>query len=161
MLLFIMSQKDLADLLNVFQYISCYCLSLKFPTLPYSEIKFQYISCYCLSWLPRAIRSGVPNFNTSHVTVYPGKPVSKDGKNTFQYISCYCLSHHQLNSALIILNFNTSHVTVYPILDSDTKCSYQFQYISCYCLSSVRPSDFCYRPSFQYISCYCLSLSVP
>ena len=99
---------------NLFQYISCYCLSLLSALTPASiHISihlmllfihfcfvlpifipvFQYISCYCLS---QSEEDEMP-------AVY-----------SFQYISCYCLSILILNILPSILYFNTSHVTVYP-----------------------------------------------
>ena len=53
------------------------------------------------------------NFNTSHVTVYPLRPVSGFLPHLFQYISCYCLSRAVKSFYRTIQYFNTSHVTVY------------------------------------------------
>ena len=121
----------------------------------------------------------IVNFNTSHVTVYPGRTENvrhlneisihlmllfivkvaghKDDPLKFQYISCYCLS---------IPSADIASVTI------------SFQYISCYCLSkseivgevnltyfntshvTVYPFHTCIKfflCEFQYISCYCLS----
>ena len=86
--------------------------------------------------------SKINNFNTSHVTVYPFIPTSKNSLpgdfNTshvtvyrfaeegipliviFQYISCYCLSWQTFMIFLSILYFNTSHVTVYLNSSSNT-----------------------------------------
>ena len=36
-------------MLCIFQYISCYCLSVALSQAMIDAIKFQYISCYCLS----------------------------------------------------------------------------------------------------------------
>ena len=58
-----------ADLL--FQYISCYCLSVFYGVLLLNPFQFQYISCYCLSKGEVFITSTFTDFNTSHVTVYP------------------------------------------------------------------------------------------
>ena len=100
-------------LFNLFQYISCYGLSLPETTLSSLLQSFQYISCYGLSMgvtitkrnyisihlmlrfitqklqiaaadnkisihpmlrfitVPRMMQHESPNFNTSHVTVYP------------------------------------------------------------------------------------------
>ena len=96
---------------------------------------FQYISCYCLSnILCCAYRMG-ENFNTSHVTVYLLCPFYRQTDcvisihlmllfiiipsdwsrytTKFQYISCYCLSPNTTCSSVLSLDFNTSHVTVY------------------------------------------------
>ncbi len=125
----------------------------------------------------------IVNFNTSHVTVYPGRTQNvrhlneisihlmllfivkvaghKDDPLKFQYISCYCLS---------IPSADIASVTI------------SFQYISCYCLSkseivgevnltyfntshvTVYPFHTCIKfflCEFQYISCYCLSNGFP
>ena len=96
-----------------FQYISCYCLSIRI-TIPFYSTKisihlmllfigfalyesgntmvFQYISCYCLSQPPICILLC---------------------KSSFQYISCYCLSDSHCMSLETQWYFNTSHVTVY------------------------------------------------
>ena len=54
---------------------------------------FQYISCYCLSILHVHIVLQFPYFNTSHVTVYRQRNLQRFYNVGFQYISCYCLSH--------------------------------------------------------------------
>ena len=55
---------------RLFQYISCYCLSVKFLFQLINIPKFQYISCYCLSASSDIACTFVFHFNTSHVTVY-------------------------------------------------------------------------------------------
>ncbi len=82
---------------------------------------FQYITCYSLSLLPSFLSSRGVRFNTSHVTLYrywvktfnsgisfqyiTCYSLSKDAngkilKSTeFQYITCYSLSHHETNAA--------------------------------------------------------------
>ena len=97
-----------------FQYISCYCLSLRCNNPNQSAPSFQYISCYCLSVLSHQITSYQWHFNTSHVTVYLHCVLSVFFFASFQYISCYCLSCHSAHQISIHHNFNTSHVTVYP-----------------------------------------------
>ena len=79
----------------------------------------------------------VPDFNTSHVTVYPWRcwheirnyqisihPMlrfiihMKSGTprvSWFQYIPCYGLSRQNFRTRWKRFNFNTSHVTVYPV----------------------------------------------
>ena len=134
MLLFIVETFFISVLINLFQYISCYCLSKRgirvYGTYSISIhlmllfIKvlhpnglslavFQYISCYCLSHSGESRFRKIHYFNTSHVTVYPysGQTHTYDGK--FQYISCYCLSSAIICLATFLKNFNTSHVTVY------------------------------------------------
>ena len=121
--------------ITIFQYISCYCLSLLPFRLYDPVLLFQYISCYCLS---------SPGFNV-------GLSYSR-----FQYISCYCLSligvhfqrGHRISIHLMLLfiisgfiiprvkcHFNTSHVTVYLGHRVMELIKDIFQYISCYCLS--------------------------
>ena len=54
----------------LFQYISCYSLSLKAYTKVQKQMMFQYISCYSLS-RPEGLLSALnAGFNTSHVTLY-------------------------------------------------------------------------------------------
>ena len=57
-----------------------------------------------------------PNFNTSHVTVYPDWSRYTTNDVKFQYISCYCLSNEKYEQM---------------------KQALAFQYISCYCLSTM------------------------
>ena len=98
-----------------FQYISCYCLSELREYQPTEQFEFQYISCYCLSSPAFSIFFPIPDFNTSHVTVYP-------------VLSLIWTSHTVISIHLMLLfigipaildnserYFNTSHVTVYPI----------------------------------------------
>ena len=118
---------------------------------------FQYISCYCLSIKQTALNTWENHFNTSHVTVYRQTKGSYKYMVEFQYISCYCLSKYKNGPRLPLFNFNTSHVTVYLsslpcrklLLQisihlmllfifyyiTDTDANHRFQYISCYCLS--------------------------
>ena len=143
------------------------------------QVIFQYISCYCLSIQTVAMYYNRIYFNTSHVTVYPCNKTPTASEASFQYISCYCLSLKMNLESQLQLNFNTSHVTVYPY-----KCFFGnvwyiisihlmllfisasqyvvffaplFQYISCYCLSCHFIICHYIRSLFQYISCYCLS----
>ena len=178
MLLFIGFTQPVIIDKNKFQYISCYCLSLRQVEIPRIIPSFQYISCYCLS---------SPGFNV-------GLSYSR-----FQYISCYCLSligvhfqrGHRISIHLMLLfiisgfiiprvkcHFNTSHVTVYLGHRVMELIKDIFQYISCYCLSPeltrsrniyeyFNTSHVTVYPEgektmanmnlFQYISCYCLS----
>ena len=127
--------------ITIFQYISCYCLSLLPFRLYDPVLLFQYISCYCLS---------SPGFNV-------GLSYSR-----FQYISCYCLSligvhfqrGHRISIHLMLLfiisgfiiprvkcHFNTSHVTVYLGHRVMELIKDIFQYISCYCLSRRRKDN--------------------
>ena len=76
----------------LFQYISCYSLSLKTPRYRYYIYSFQYISCYSLSRIHRTIKLIA---------------------NGFQYISCYSLSMEETQMKINTSCFNTSHVTLY------------------------------------------------
>ena len=93
MLLFIGNKWFYAFITSIFQYISCYCLSLA-GGLRKELIKHfntSHVTVYPLS--PRYYGIHFPNFNTSHVTVYHGA-ICKTCRNfIFQYISCYCLSN--------------------------------------------------------------------
>ena len=104
-----------ARMSDSFQYISCYCLSELREYQPTEQFEFQYISCYCLSSPAFSIFFPIPDFNTSHVTVYP-------------VLSLIWTSHTVISIHLMLLfigipaildnserYFNTSHVTVYPI----------------------------------------------
>ena len=57
----------------------------------------------------------IVNFNTSHVTVYPGRIKQQHCNSSyfFQYISCYGLSKTLWLWYREKHHFNTSHVTVY------------------------------------------------
>ena len=96
---------------------------------------FQYISCYCLSLLAVVKVPRFRHFNTSHVTVYHSQRILVHYVlqisihlmllfilfiryilrfvHQFQYISCYCLSINNSFARYIFRHFNTSHVTVY------------------------------------------------
>ena len=105
--------------------------------------------------------SSLPDFNTSHVTVY------------LSY--CYPFNICNIISIHLMLLFIFKYMAM---AGWDTK----FQYISCYCLSfpvlfhqfyqdisihlmllfiSGVPAFTIFLPKFQYISCYCLSLRPP
>ena len=75
---------------------------------------FQYNSCYCLSLLKRWISPISANFNTTLVIVYLHNATDKIIFEQFQYNSCYCLS---LTSETFRMNrhlyFNTTLVIVY------------------------------------------------
>ena len=104
------------------------------PKKLYKQIKFQYISCYCLSHRRTSKRGCnrisihlmllfilsvaflgcmVADFNTSHVTVYPGKASLPA---IAKIISIHLMLLFIFSSILIPSrnpDFNTSHVTVY------------------------------------------------
>ena len=140
---------------------------------------FQYISCYCLSKQYKAQCRNSTDFNTSHVTVYHWHKrklcrvccisihlmllfiqilsVCAFVSPSFQYISCYCLSYnHNILPALLIY-FNTSHVTVYRfpcVVSSILSRYFNTSHVTVY-LGRKQPSE--HFLLFQYISCYCLS----
>ena len=119
---------------------------------------FQYISCYVLSLCINKIKNCFHHFNTSHVTVYrlPNpcynwlRPISIH--LMLRFIARFFCPH-----SLALNNFNTSHVTVYPMcqvfmmehskisihlmlrfinnIKQWVKIKCGFQYISCYGLS--------------------------
>ena len=120
---------------NKFQYISCYCLSLRPPNIPYTlnisiHLMLLFIgNAFILSriWL---------NFNTSHVTVY------RSGYRLLWF--CLVISIHLM--LLFILNVEirvafcaciSIHLMLLFIQFSKNPVILlaRFQYISCYCLS--------------------------
>ena len=103
---------------QIFQNISCYCLSMNIIRDLTKVNLFQNISCYCLSGT---------RTNAFHVSY------------EFQNISCYCLSGNVYEKIILPSYFKTSHVIVYQ-LDESGKCAVSiFQNISCYCLSLAFP----------------------
>ena len=70
---------------------------------------FQNISCYCLSLLAAQINHRSEDFKTSHVIVYPLRRYNFLHSKEFQNISCYCLSEYTLDpeeSARIFQNIS-------------------------------------------------------
>ena len=159
MLLFIGKSASKAIDKAVFQYISCYSLSILISER--SQIKTGFNTSHVTLYL-RYGAGLIPRccFNTSHVTLYRKatkgwqrnnvvsihlmllfivfKLLNKEKKQRFQYISCYSLSVHRIPQRF------------FPKA---------FQYISCYSLSKffrLYPEA---KDLFQYISCYSLSLS--
>ena len=118
---------------------------------------FQYISCYSLSVDFTIEKNYRPGFNTSHVTLYQQWQQAgaswthvsihlmllfivlqerTDGKDeAFQYISCYSLSTHA--SSLNCWSSVSIHLMLLFILPADSTITQEqmFQYISCYSLS--------------------------
>ena len=66
---------------------------------------FQYISCYGLSLPYDHHYSWLFHFNTSHVTVYPDICKRRGHHRAFQYISCYGLSLVQASVNLYLQLF--------------------------------------------------------
>ena len=135
MLLFIRMAAVGGERSIVFQYISCYCLSVSGFDSFISAHLFQYISCYCLSGLSLGLFNDQADFNTSHVTVYLTPRTPTIMVPTFQYISCYCLSLRSI--ARISVIFISIHLMLLFISFKKTQYykGLAFQYISCYCLS--------------------------
>ena len=180
MLLFISFASASIALVFLFQYISCYSLSIccQISTVVISRFNTSHITLYhvygrCfyrrslsfntshVTLYPRqvSVNADVPEgFNTSHVTLYRDTVKEWDFQKQFQYISCYSLSANRYPKELLRLSFNTSHVTLY--LRRIIACGNQlmFQYISCYSLSIRKSGTESKRETFQYISCYSLSL---
>ena len=178
MLLFIIRAFSNSGFPNLFQYISCYCLSA--PTaviLNQKCISIHLMLLFIDFW--RRYRNNSINFNTSHVTVYhwADNTVAKGITISIHLMLLFITSAPFF--VRVIFHFNTSHVTVYQGLLTSQNWSVSisihlmllfieeevkpedntviFQYISCYCLS--HGSDFTVKRNkiFQYISCYCLS----
>ena len=158
MLLFINNETAQVAQEILFQYISCYCLSLQILSRFTLSVRFQYISCYCLSrWLVLCRFKSLISIHLMLLFICKGWENAR-GCKIFQYISCYCLSEkvatlllrkqcisiHLMLLFIMLLfayrcasgqNFNTSHVTVYRNQPLFSILPMQFQYISCYCLS--------------------------
>ena len=91
MLLFIVEQLAAGQTIIIFQYISCYCLSL-------ISGLFQIIHLY---------------FNTSHVTVYHPKDTNTLCLFLISIHLMLLFIHIVLPDEKKNMHFNTSHVTVY------------------------------------------------
>ena len=118
---------------------------------------FQYISCYSLS-IPTWLRSLTEiSFNTSHVTLYLefGTVII-----AAQHVSIHLMLLFIGTACQIALGrngFNTSHVTLYLM-----PLSFQIKYLKCFNTSHVTLYQCGYVLAttvhgFQYISCYSLS----
>ena len=180
MLLFIDVNEILFGPYVLFQYISCYCLSMIGLAKGDDHPVFQYISCYCLSASTASASTISSNFNTSHVTVYQWYYDSRlftfiDFNTShvtvyllgsafapfffaFQYISCYCLSRKYKIVLYFSLYFNTSHVTVYlkHVLSCKTRLYISIHLMLLFIINPLQ--DIRIVVGFQYISCYCLSV---
>ena len=77
---------------------------------------FQYISCYSLSL--SVTSSGNPNLVSIHLMLLfiQKRIVREHVQPGFQYISCYSLSAALAISVWSYTSFNTSHVTLYPLV---------------------------------------------
>ena len=121
----------------MFQYISCYSLSIyKNPDVMIYG-KFQYISCYSLSQTCQSQTTVKVCFNTSHVTLYPEKrPYQKTAHAVSIHLMllfiagfdvCTCFNFF-VSIHLMLLFIGES------VISDDGTCM-MFQYISCYSLS--------------------------
>ena len=149
----------------------------------YFGFLFQYISCYGLSQAYTLLHMYVPDFNTSHVTVYQmPNPTAQAIKANFNTSHVTVYPNRTSTTYKHVRDFNTSHVTVYRMLRNGGRKGDpisihlmlrfipfpyqvhhplpQFQYISCYGLSLCGNHGKSWNPVFQYISCYGLSSSV-
>ena len=121
--------------MQIFQYISCYCLSISSVLRKLIAIDFNtsHVTVYLYFHLQDQLSQ--VDFNTSHVTVYQyfllrihqkthisihlmllfirNVEKLKNSEIEFQYISCYCLSWIDWVVRKCPHHFNTSHVTVY------------------------------------------------
>ena len=126
---------------------------------------FQYISCYSLSMISSVHLKITKCFNTSHVTLYRQSISLLHLYLKFQYISCYSLSIIEtlwnvkkfVSIHLMLLFIELGRIAreaAYRVsihlmllfimfLDSFLRTISAFQYISCYSLSSTGMSDPC------------------
>ena len=139
---------------------------------------FQYISCYSLSVVLLSMLLFIAGFNTSHVTLYLSGKINATSGTLFQYISCYSLSRSLLQrSCLYWFQYISCYslslrsgsarqqvlVSIHLMLlfirfrEGDKITFTLFQYISCYSLSEPCDCVIWKKTKFQYISCYSLS----
>ena len=79
------------EILNLFQNISCYCLTQIEWAIDALGVRFQNISCYCLTATTEQ---------------------QLDNARRFQNISCYCLTMKLAWDEAKKTDFKTSHVIV-------------------------------------------------
>ena len=158
MLLFILLQNDRKNRQILFQYISCYSLSIWTAKKIEAKRVFQYISCYSLSkydfWIARypAKFQYISCYSLSFQRDHLHFQIQR-----FQYISCYSLSGTTRTEVSPYRSFNTSHVTLYRHKTLEGAAFVGFQYVSCYSLSIEQKAYEDGFTVFQYISCYSLS----
>ena len=164
---------------DVFQYISCYSLSLQhYQTVLWCQcFNTSHVTLYQAFILCASLAGYC--FNTSHVTLYLITHKSKDGTHG-RFNTSHVTLYRFLSSPRLVYcpGFNTSHVTLYPGARPDSQnlfcfntshvtlylCGLElfhpfrtFQYISCYSLSLPISLIEKAPVMFQYISCYSLS----
>ena len=105
---------------------------------------FQYILCYCSTMSMKRTENMQLGFNTSYVTVqHVCRGFRRGCQQKFQYILCYCSTDKRLNSTFISLQFQ--YILCY--CSTKSKRTWQrplvsFQYILCYC-STLNPFSRC------------------
>ena len=179
MLFFIPSLGRHEDLIRMFQYISCYSLSL-LPVrhLPCVEVSI-HLMLFFIRIAPSIFFPNASSFNTSHVILYRYDLTWGELTWEFQYISCYSLSNmfparnklcNMVSIHLMLFfiewlvtmplddwSFNTSHVILYR---RNERSEHDTEYVSIHLMlffinnMDTLGSVF---PPFQYISCYSLS----
>ena len=97
---------------------------------------FQYISCYSLS-IKTMVSVGIRKVSIHLMLLFIGLLQSNSEPHSpFQYISCYSLSVTGNTYGAKDVRFNTSHVTLYRKTIQYPQYPFcRFQYISCYSLS--------------------------
>ena len=136
MLLFILFLPQFSPITKLFQYITCYSLSLPDAYKETLSAMFQYITCYSLSNAKADTYWQFTCFNTSHVTLYRDYDTKLRQRKTVSIhhmllfipsgsasssAICSVSIHHMLLfipkryvwSSSLITCFNTSHVTLY------------------------------------------------
>ena len=128
-----------------FQYISCYCLSIRI-TIPFYSTKISIHLMLLFIGCSTSFRL-LLHFNTSHVTVYQVEIAGK--KYTWTHFNTSHVTVYQSFRTIMIRlrrHFNTSHVTVYHLtVDFNDSDIILFQYISInplYSCHNTRPSIF-------------------
>ena len=136
MLLFILTSSVEKLAVNIFKYISCYCLSRRLKSGLCIISTFKYISCYCLSCglLLHHAESHI-QIHLMLLFIHTEKRCPKTEKNIQIHLML-----------LFIAMCSVSYIE-----------EWLFKYISCYCLSMKDCVKQQYRQLFKYISCYCLS----
>ena len=129
-------------IITLFQYNSCYCLSLKEYIINKVQKMFQYNSCYCLSI------SVLWERKTKHVSIqllllFIDKVKELYGDiSEFQYNSCYCLSvfisDKESRKILVSIQLLLLFILTYAVANCT---AIWFQYNSCYCLSIFTRSN--------------------
>ena len=115
MLLFIFICALILDCFRMFQYITCYSLSLVVLTEALQKYRFN-TSHVTLYLGPMAERKCIISVSIHHMLLFIQQMRTILLVNaTFQYITCYSLSHLQWLLLPHHHRFNTSHVTLYRV----------------------------------------------